>query len=199
MARKLIVFDCREVRVLDPSQLSQLDKEGPGDLFIVLIDGDVIASGRLTVVRDIVEGQQEAQQAPAAQQGRGGGVVAVLDQMFRGYYPDVIEREEPDVELHVIVGRGLQAPQQAGPRRVLEPANDDFDVLKVVERVARGARRVLFFTGDKRLAGQAEVTASQLGNVEVHYMPPNEFPGKESLAKAMIDAIERAKASLPST
>lgn len=202
MARKLIVFDCRDVRVVDPSQLSQLDREGPGDLFIVLIDGDVIASGRLTVVRNIVEGQQEAQQAPAAQQaqqGRAVGVAAVLDQMFRGYYPDVIEREEPDVELHVIVGRGLQAPQQAGPRRVLEPANDDFDVLKVVERVARGARRVLFFTGDKRLAGQAEVTASQLGNVEVHYMPPNEFPGKESLAKAMIEAIEKAKASLPST
>ncbi|ADL18440.1 hypothetical protein ASAC_0032 [Acidilobus saccharovorans 345-15] len=202
MARKLIVFDCRDVRVVDPSQLSQLDREGPGDLFIVLIDGDVIASGRLTVVRNIVEGQQEAQQAPAAQQaqrGERGGVAAVLDQMFRGYYPDVIEREEPDVELHVIVGRGLQAPQQAGPRRVLEPANDDFDVLKVVERVARGARRVLFFTGDKRLAGQAEVTASQLGNVEVHYMPPNEFPGKESLAKAMIEAIEKAKASLPST
>lgn len=200
MARKLIVFDCKEVRVIDPSQLSQLDKEGPGDLFIVLIDGDVIASGRLTVVRNIVEGQrEETQGAAAAPQAREGGVAAVLDQMFRGYYPEVIEREEPDVELHVIVGRGLQAPQQAGPRKVLEPASDDFDVLKVVERVAREARRVLFFTGDKRLASQAEVTASQLGNVEVHYMPPNEFPGKESLAKAMIDAIERAKASLPST
>jgi hypothetical protein len=185
MARRLIVFDCNTVRVLDPSQLSELDKEGPRDLFVVMIEGDVIASGRLSVFKQMEGG--------AAHAGGGSDVAVVLDQMFKGYYPDVIEREEPGVEVHVIVGRGLSEPQRAGQSRVLEPANDDFDVLKVVERVAGGRGRVLFFTGDKRLASQAEAVASRLGNIEVHYMPPSEFPGKESLAKAMMDAIGRAK------
>lgn len=191
MTRRLIVFDCKDIRVLDPSQISELDKGSPGDLFLVLIDGDVIASGRLTVVG----GQLGYGQQPSDAAKPTGKVSVVLDQMFRGYYPDVIEREEPSVELHVIVGRGVQGTQQASPRRYLEEANDDFDVLKVVEREASRSSKVIFFTGDKRLASQASAATSQLGNVEVHYMPPNEFPGKESLAKAMLDVIRRALAS----
>jgi len=99
MARRLIVFDCNTVRVLDPSQLSELDKEGPRDLFVVMIEGDVIASGRLSVFKQMEGG--------AAHAGGGSDIAVVLDQMFKGYYPDVIEREEPGVEVHVIVGRGL--------------------------------------------------------------------------------------------
>jgi hypothetical protein len=116
-------------------------------------------------------------------------VVAVLDQMFRGF-SDIILREVNEVEVHEIIGRGLESSVKVGERLYRHPAKDDFDVLKIVERLAVERERVVaFFTGDKRLATQA--TALGRENVKVFYMPPNEYPGKESLAKAMISELRK--------
>lgn len=113
------------------------------------------------------------------------GVNVVFDQMFRGF-AEIIGREIPGVGLHEILGRGLDAPITAG-RITRWPANDDYDVLKTVEMLAGSSDLVVFFTGDKKLARQAE--ALGLGNLVVSYMPPNEYPGKESLARAMIRLV----------
>ena len=141
-----------------------------------------------------VEGRQEETPIPArpagGPEGRSG-VKAVFDQMFRGF-ADIIAREVPGVELHEIVGRGLDSPVKSGVSTKW-PANDDYDVLKTVERLALQGGKVVFFTGDKRLARQAE--ALGLDNVIVRYMPPNEYTGKESLARAMIKAIVEAMGS----
>lgn len=145
----------------------------------------------------VVESQERAPQArpelkpaPRVEGGRAS-VAVVLDQMFRGF-SSILDRElrNLDLEIHEVVGRGLQATLKVSDRIYQEPANDDFDVLKLVENLAARARVVVFFTGDKKLARQA--SALGLGNVVVKYMPPNEYPGKESLAKAMIDAVSEA-------
>ena len=124
-----------------------------------------------------------------------GRVALVFDQMFRGF-AEILARElDPGVfEFHEILGRGLEKPIRAG--RIFKwPARDDYDVLKVVEELAGRAHIVVFYTGDKRLARQAE--ALGLENLVVEYMPPNEFPGKESLAKKMVEAAVRASQSIP--
>jgi len=113
-------------------------------------------------------------------------VAAVLDQMFRGF-ADILLREVAEVEIHEVIGRGLEAPVKVGERLYRHPAKDDFDVLKIVENLAKNKKVVAFFTGDKKLAGQA--AALGYSNVRVFYMPPNEYPGKESLAKAMISEL----------
>jgi len=120
--------------------------------------------------------------------GGGMGVAAVFDQMFRGF-AEIVGRYVEGVELHQVVGRGLQRPVRRG-RVTLWPAHDDYDVLKIVESLAREGKRVVFFTGDKRLARQAEALADP--NIIVRYMPPNEYPGKEAIAEAMIEAVREA-------
>jgi len=196
VARKLIVFDCEGAKVLEVSDLAQLDKLVKGRAAIAIIEGDVVALGTL----ELREGEgakaaaQTAAQTASAQleeaEGQARKVIAVLDQMFRGYYADVIEREAPYAEVHEVVGRGVQETLRASERRYLEPASDDFDVLRLVSRLASSGVPVLFFTGDKRLASQAQ--ALGLPNLRVLYMPPSEFPGKESVAEAMINEIKKA-------
>ena len=114
-------------------------------------------------------------------------VAAVFDQMFRGF-AEIVAREAPGAELHEIVGRGLKQPVRAGPVTKW-PAHDDYDVLKVVRRLAEEGRRVLFFTGDKRLARQAEALGDE--RIQVYYMPPSEYAGKEDLAQAMVDTVRK--------
>lgn len=187
MARKVIVFDCSAgvVRVYD--DVSQAVSNLTGRVPFIIVEGDVVASGTLEPASYQPKGTERASSAQPG--GAVGQVVVVLDQMFRGYFADVIEREVENAEIHEIVGRGVQGTVRAGPRRYLEPAADDFDVLKVIERLARTGATVYFFTGDKRLASQAQVATSGQTNVSVLYLPPSEFPGKESLAQAMIAAI----------
>jgi hypothetical protein len=197
VARKLIVFDCEGAKVLEVSDLAQLDKLVKGRAAIAIIEGDVVALGTLELRGG--EGAkaaaaQTAAQTASAQLGEAEGqarkVIAVLDQMFRGYYADVIEREAPYAEVHEVVGRGVQETLRVSEKRYLEPASDDFDVLRLVSRLSSSGVPVLFFTGDKRLASQAQ--ALGLPNLRVLYMPPSEFPGKESVAEAMIDEIKKA-------
>jgi len=193
VARKLIVFDCEGAKVLEVSDLAQLDKLVKGRAEIAIIEGDVVALGTLEL-RGGESAKAAAAQTASAQPGEAEGqarkVIAVLDQMFRGYYADVIEREAPYAEVHEVVGRGVQETLRASEKRYLEPASDDFDVLRLVSRLASSGVPVLFFTGDKRLASQAQ--ALGLPNLRVLYMPPSEFPGKESVAEAMINEIKKA-------
>jgi hypothetical protein len=193
VARKLIVLDCEGVRVLEASDLAQLDKLVKGRAAIAIIEGDVVALGTLEL-RGGEGAKAAAAQTASAQPGEAEGqarkVVAVLDQMFRGYYADVVEREAPYAEVHEVVGRGVQETLRASEKRYLEPASDDFDVLRLVSRLSSSGVPVLFFTGDKRLASQAQ--ALGLPNLRVLYMPPSEFPGKESVAEAMINEIKKA-------
>ncbi len=115
-------------------------------------------------------------------------VVAVLDQMFRGF-ANIIVRETENIEVHEILGRGLESRVKIGERLFRHPAKDDFDVLKIVEKLAKEENFVAFFTGDKSLANQA--SALRLKNVMVYYMPPNEYPGKESLVRTMISELNK--------
>ncbi len=111
-------------------------------------------------------------------------IAIVLDQMFKGFYSNILAREYPDLEIHEVIGRGIEKPIRIG-NVVKEPARDDFDVLGIVERLVGDGYRVLFFTGDKRLASQVEI----ISGVKVYYTPPNEFPGKEAIAKYMVEKI----------
>lgn len=187
------------------SELEELlDKTGDVET-LILIRGDVLSIFKAVKAAERVQasvGFEQArrplpelirtaglEKAEAVEAGRPGGVVAlVLDQMFRGF-AGILERElkHDVIEIHEIVGRGLQSTLKVSDKIYQEPANDDFDVLKLVENLASKARVVVFFTGDKKLARQA--SALGLNNVIVKYMPPNEYPGKESLAKAMIDTV----------
>jgi len=47
VARKLIVFDCEGAKVLEVSDLAQLDKLVKGRAAIAIIEGDVVALGTL--------------------------------------------------------------------------------------------------------------------------------------------------------
>ncbi len=111
-------------------------------------------------------------------------VAVVLDQMYRGFFSSIVARELPGVEVHEIVGRGLEKPIRAG-NIVKQPARDDYDVITLLENLRGRGYRVVFFTGDKKLAAQAET----IPGVVVKYAPPSEYPGKEQLAKYMVETV----------
>ncbi len=114
-------------------------------------------------------------------------LVVVLDQMFHGF-GKIIRREVPDKALVVeILGRGIKSPYEQGGV-LYWPAQDDYDVMKAVEEFARKHGRAVLFTGDKKLAKQTSMLLSNLG-VIVEYMPPNEYPGKEAIARSMVQKI----------
>ena len=139
--------------------------------------GEEEASELLALLSDVME----APEAPVSR----SRVAVVLDQMYKGFFAGVLARELPgDVEIHEIAGRGVERPVRAG-NIVREPARDDYDVITLLERLAGRGLRVIFFTGDKRLAAQAETVRG----VKVYYAPPSEYPGKESLAKYMVEKI----------
>ncbi len=110
--------------------------------------------------------------------------IIVFDQMFRGF-GEVVARELGDViEVHEVAGRGVERPVRIG-RVILEPARDDYDILKLLESLAGRGVPIIFFTGDKKLATQA----STIRGVVVEYLPPNEIPGKEIAIKTMLERI----------
>ncbi|GAB6147965.1 hypothetical protein [Stetteria hydrogenophila] len=162
------------------------------------VDAFILIRGEVLSVFKAVRRPQAQPRGAGVERGAGplaaggeGTVALVLDQMFRGF-AGILERELKDgnIEIHEVVGRGLQSTLKVSDRIYQEPANDDFDVLKLVETLAGRSRLVVFFTGDKKLARQASLLG--LGNVVVKYMPPNEYPGKEALTKAMIEAVREA-------
>jgi len=187
-------------------ELARAVSEAGGRAYIVLVEGRVIGAVEARLLESPLQGlggvrpQVEGRATGAPRGLQPGGapprarVAAVFDQMFRGF-ADIVAREISDerLELHEVVGRGLEKPVRVG-RIYKQPAHDDYDVLSLVERLASEGKHVVFFTGDKRLANQA--AALGMENVKVEYMPPNEYPGKESLAKAMIESVRKALKSL---
>lgn len=119
----------------------------------------------------------------------GGRLAVVFDQMFRGF-AEILEREikEPFIEFHEILGRGIDKTVKIGARLYQQPARDDYDVIKLLERLAEKGMHVVFFTGDKRLAAQARL----IENVSVEYLPPSEVAGKEAAIKIMLRKIKSA-------
>ena len=165
-------------------ELASLLESRPG-ASVLLVRGGVVA-----VLRGEAPGQPEAGGA-AGPRPSGRGVGVVLDQMFRGF-SEILERElgsQAPVEIHEVVGRGLDRSVRVSRLTYQDPAKDDYDVLKLVESLAGRLGRVVFFTGDKKLARQASALGDE--RIVVEYMPPNEYPGKEALAKAMLEAVRR--------
>ncbi len=135
-------------------------------------------------LRELRGGEGEAA-APTAGGGRGATLaIVVFDQMFRGF-GEVVKRELGDaVEVHEVVGKGIDSTVESGGV-YYEPATSDYDVLKLLERLAERRLPVVFFTGDKKLARQARM----LEGVVVEYLPPSEVPGKEIAIRRMLERI----------
>ena len=136
----------------------------------------------------------EARKAPAAREeaasccGPGGEVALVLDQMFR--IGSALEPLVPEgTVIYEVVGRGLREEVRISDRYVQVPARDDYDIYKLVERLSGRHERVVFISGDRKLVNALRFQVAQRGrgNVELHYMPPSEFPGRAQ----MIDEILR--------
>lgn len=116
----------------------------------------------------------------------------VLDQTHRGY-SSTIERYTPSaVEIHEVGGVSLAETIKVGDRVHRHPAVDDYDVLRLLESLSKRYSAVMFVTGDKTLSEEAKLLKVAKGlNVEVHYMPPSDYTGKESMLQAILDRVNR--------
>jgi hypothetical protein len=128
--------------------------------------------------------EREAKTVATAQrnEGKRGTTAIVFDQMFKRF-AEILDRELSglNVEFHEIIGRGLEKPIRVSNRIYQEPAHDDYDVLSLLEKLSNKHSKVIFFTGDRRLAAQARA----LPGVHVVYLPPGEVAGKEMAIKLM--------------
>lgn len=132
-------------------------------------------------------GRPQQQARPAAAPAAAGRPVAVVfDQMYKTF-AQILDRELKDEPLvfHEVLGRGIDKPVRLSQRVYQQPAHDDYDVLRLVEKLADQHGRVIFFTGDKRLANQARL----LPGVHVVYLPPGEVAGKEMALRVMRQRI----------
>ncbi|MDP8003790.1 MAG: hypothetical protein ACP5I6_02995 [Caldisphaera sp.] len=183
MSKKIIVCNNNNIEIYETNNIDDVieDNKDKKEISFIIIDGEVIANGNLLIGtnREKIDNKEK--------QINTGKIAIVLDQMFKGF-SEILNRETNFVEVHDIVGKGLQFTIKVSDRLYKEPANDDYDVLKVVERIANENKFVIFFTGDKKLAAQAASLGNKL--IEVHYFPPNEFSGKESVIKSMISEIK---------
>lgn len=177
MAR--IVWVKGEYRLFDDlGEALKLARENGG--VVILFEDEPIV---LRVEKPQVAREKEAGPGSGASSSPAGVVAIVLDQMFRGLAEVVARELSGPVEVHEVLGKGLESPVKAG-RVTRWPAHDDYDVLKIVERLAGSGRRVILVTGDKRLARQVESLGDE--RIQVEYMPPNEFPGKESIIRRIV-------------
>ncbi len=109
--------------------------------------------------------------------------VVVLDQMYKGFYPEVLSKKFPRLEIHVVSGRGIDKPVRAG-NIVYHPAETDYDVAELIKELKKQSKDPIFFTGDKKLYYHVLT----LG-VKAYYLPPSEAPSKEALVEKMIEII----------
>ncbi len=112
--------------------------------------------------------------------------VVVLDQMFKGFYPEVLSKKFPHIEIHVISGRGIDREVRAG-NMVYHPADTDYDVAEVIKGLKEKQLEPIFFTGDKKLYNHVLT----LG-IKAYYLPPSEAPSKEALVEKMINIIKNS-------
>lgn len=190
--RWLIVFRCGGLEI---HRISGEQPEIPGDaLAYVIVDG-VIEEAVYNSPDDTAAAITAAKtpdaggaRAPRERASGHGLVPVVLDQMYRGF-ADILAGKLDYVEAHEVVGRGLKSTLAKGGRVYLEPAESDYDVIKLAERLAGEKGLSVLVTGDKKLAEQARLKPG----VHVLYMPPGEYPGKESMVEALIGEIERVR------
>lgn len=130
---------------------------------------------------------------PRSRQPRAEVKVAlVLDQTHKGYTQTLERYTPPNVEIHEITGMGVAGTVKAGERSYRHQAVDDYDVLRLLEGLARQSTITIFVTGDKTLSEEARLLKAAKGlNVEVHYMPPSEYTGKEAIIQAILEAVNR--------
>lgn len=166
---------------------------------IIRLEADELRELLSSKLPSIGEGKPPGTRAPVGRERSGpqvgdessteAPVAVVFDQMFKRF-AEILDRELPSapLEFHEIIGRGLEKPLRVGPRLYQQPARDDYDVLKLLETLSNTRKLVVFFTGDKRLAGQAR----SLPGVYVVYLPPGEVSGKEMAIKLMKKEITKA-------
>ncbi len=155
-------------------------KTCPNSARVIVVRGDVVLNMSVEELRALITMSKEEKIAEKK-------IAVVFDQMFKGF-AEIVYRElgsPPILEAHEIVGRGMDKPRIVRGV-ILEPARDDYDVLKLLERLKSEGKIVVLFTGDRSLANQAET----LG-VKVEYMPPGEFGGKETVIREMINKVKR--------
>ena len=132
---------------------------------------------------------------PAREEARpaAGEVALVLDQMFR--IGSVLEPLVPEnTVIYEVVGRGLREEVRVSDKYVQVPARDDYDIYRLVERLSGQHERVLFISGDRKLVNAIRFQVAQRGrrNVEVHYMPPSEFPGRAQMIDEILRRVREA-------
>lgn len=185
---RITIYAEGPVKIYTNQEKAEKELEGK-DGVIITIEGDLLA---ITIKPSTIK--QEAGQETYTMEGLSDEILGpdtdypvsiVLDQMFRGF-SDILDRELPrNVSINEILGKGLEKPVKVG-RIIKWPAHDDYDVFKIVEKLAEEGRKVIFFTGDKRLARQTAALGKD--NIIVEYLPPNEFPGKESIIRKIISS-----------
>jgi hypothetical protein len=190
MRKPIIIAVKGEIRVLE--DLRQLKEAlDAGEFNYVIIGEDTVILAKQEIAQTTIISQ------PEKSTGKKVGpryINVVLDQMFKGF-ADILVRELDHVYAHEIMGVGLTEPVSTG-RVKRWPAKDDYDVMKIVEAVSREGPTI-FFTGDKKLARQ--IATLGLKQVRVEYMPPNEYPGKETIVRVMLDKIKSMRELLSRT
>ncbi len=158
---------------------------------LVEIGGGEIYRGELIVKLDPGEAHLlkdylriEPIEPPEAPTSKRRKTIVVLDQMFKGFFVEVLSKEFPHLEIHIITGKGVEKPYSVG-NIVYEPASTDYDVYKLVDKLVSEKHNVLFFTGDKKLYNHMVSR-----NIKAYYMPPSEYPSKEALVEKMIEIIK---------
>lgn len=116
----------------------------------------------------------------------------ILDQTHKGYAQTIERYTANNVEIHEILGSGLTNSVKVSDRIYRHPALDDYDVLRTIENLARRSSATLFITGDKTLSEEAKFLRTTKGlNVEVYYMPPSDYLGKEAVIQAIMDILKK--------
>lgn len=133
-------------------------------------------------IASLIAEKTEPVEAPVSKKPQ---LVIVLDQMFKGSIAPILSRQYPNAIIYEIVGRSLEEPVKIN-NVVRYPVHDDFDIINLLEKLVSEGYRVIFFTGDKKLATQAGF----IKRIKVVYAPPSEFVGKEMLIKHIIKEIE---------
>ena len=110
--------------------------------------------------------------------------VVVLDQMFKGFYSEVLSKKLKNVVIYEVVGKGVDRPVRVD-NVVKYPAETDYDVAKLVEELVSKGYQVIFFTGDKKLYSHV----AMIHGVKAYYMPPSEYPSKEALVDKMLKIV----------
>lgn len=171
--KTLLNAPCKRITVY---KIKELEK-------VLEVDKNVLVA----LVRDVMEGSVTFEQA---QQTRTVKCIAVVfDQMYKGF-AELVAREigrtgNVILEYYEIVGRGLEKPIKVG-NVYKQPARDDYDIFKLLKSLS-GQCKVVFFTGDKKLANQC----TMIEGVYVYYMPPGEYGGKELVVEHMVEVLRQ--------